>query len=118
MLMKLENAVYITEYTRDDERKAQSNAPTGIWVTEDGHIYICEMDQGEIIEFDENYKFVRAIGDPNCIGLTVAYKPKRIAVDSVGRMYVLVNNCYEALLSWIRKETLTVMWVQLQLLFH
>lgn len=27
--------------------------------------------------------------------MTVAYKPKRIAVDSVGRMYVLVNNCYE-----------------------
>ena len=90
-----ENAVYITEYTRDDGTKSAINAPTGIWVTEDGHIYICEMDQGEIIEFDENYKFVRAIGDPNCIGLTVAYKPKRIAVDSVGRMYVLVNNCYE-----------------------
>ena len=46
---------------RDDGTKSAINAPTGIWVTEDGHIYICEMDQGEIIEFDENYKFVRAL---------------------------------------------------------
>lgn len=90
-----ENATYITEYTREDNTKSSIKAPTGIWVTEDGHIYICEMDQGEIIEFDENYNYVRALGDPNCIGLTVAYCPKRITVDSVGRMYVLVNNCYE-----------------------
>ena len=91
----IENATYITEYTREDNTKSSIKAPTGIWVTEDGHIYICEMDQGEIIEFDENYNYVRALGDPNCIGLTVAYRPKRITVDSVGRMYVLVNNCYE-----------------------
>lgn len=92
---EFENTEYITEYKREDGTESKINAPTSIYVTEDGHIYICEMDQGEIIEFDENYEYVRAIGDPNCIGLTVAYKPKRITVDSVGRMYVLVNNCYE-----------------------
>mgnify|MGYP002553986480 CR=1 FL=1 len=52
-----ENATYITEYTREDNTKSSIKAPTGIWVTEDGHIYICEMDQGEIIEFDEEVEY-------------------------------------------------------------
>lgn len=86
---------YITEYEREDGTKSTIKAPTGIFVTDEGHIYLCEMDQGEIIEFDENYEFVRALGDPNCIGLTVAYKPRKAVVDHVGRIYVLVNNCYE-----------------------
>lgn len=92
---EFEKTEYITEYVREDGTKSTINSPTGIFVTEEGHIYICEQNQGEIIEFDENYEYVRAIGDPDCIGLTVTYKPKRIVVDSVGRIYVLVQNCYE-----------------------
>ncbi len=90
-----ENVSYITEYTREDGTQSKITAPTGIFVTEEGHIYICEKDKGEIIEFDENGQYVRAIGDPHCIGLTTTYRPKRIVVDSVGRIYVLVENCYE-----------------------
>ncbi len=90
-----EEPTYITEYTRDDGTVSTIAAPTGIFVTEDEHIYICEKDKGEIIEFDENGKFVRAIGDPHCIGLTTTYRPKKLVVDNVGRIYVLVENCYE-----------------------
>lgn len=85
----------ITEYTRDDGTVSAIKKPTGIFATEEGHIYVCEMNQGEIIEFDENYEFVRAIGDPNCTGLTVTYAPQKVAVDSVGRIFVLVKSCYE-----------------------
>ncbi len=92
---EFENVEYITEYTREDGTKSTINAPTGIYVTEDGHIYICESNQGEIIEFDENYKYVRALGDPHPTGLTVAYRPQRLVVDDVGRIYVLIMNCYE-----------------------
>ena len=90
-----ENVSYITEYTREDGTQSAVTAPTGIFVTEDEHIYICEKDKGEIIEFDENGQYVRAIGDPHCIGLTTTYRPKRLVVDNVGRIYVLVENCYE-----------------------
>lgn len=86
---------YIREYTRDDGTESKISSPTGLYVTADGHIYICEESKGEIIEFDEKLKFVRALGDPNCIGLTVQYRPSRCVVDSVGRIYVLVKNCYE-----------------------
>ena len=91
----LEHVEHITDYKRPDGSAGKISAPTGIYVTEDGHIYVCEETQGEIIEFDENYQCVRVIGDPNCTGLTVAYRPTKIAVDSVGRIYVLVRNCYE-----------------------
>lgn len=92
---QFEKIDYITEYTREDGTESAVKAPTSVYVTEDNHIYICEMAQGEIIEFDENYEYVRAIGDPGCTGLTTKYQPKKIAVDHVGRMYVLVANCYE-----------------------
>lgn len=92
---EFENVSYITEYKREDGTSSTISAPTGIFVTEDDHLYICEQAMGEIIEFDENHRYVRALGDPNCIGLTVAYRPSRLVVDSVGRIYVLVANCYE-----------------------
>ncbi|MCD8105105.1 MAG: hypothetical protein LUF35_08915 [Lachnospiraceae bacterium] len=92
---EFENVTYITDYTREDGTESTISAPTGIYVTEDEHIYICEQAMGEIIEFDENYEYVRALGDPNCIGLTVTYRPKKLVVDSVGRIYVLIANCYE-----------------------
>ena len=44
-----ENATYITEYTREDNTKSSIKAPTGIWVTEDGHIYICEMVRAKLL---------------------------------------------------------------------
>ncbi len=92
---EFENVTYITEYTREDGTGSKVNAPTGIYVTEENHIYICERDNGEIIEFDEKGNYVRAIGDPGCVGLTTSYRPVKLAVDSVGRIYVLVQNCYE-----------------------
>ena len=92
---EFEDIQYITEYVREDGTKSAINAPSGIYVTKDDHLYVCEPNQGEIIEFDETGKYVRALGDPNCIGLTVEYKPRRVAVDDVGRLYVLITNCYE-----------------------
>lgn len=94
---EFENITYITEYVRENGSSSTVGSPSGIYVTEEGHIYICEPSQGEIIEFDANGKYVRAIGDPHCIGLTTAYQPRRLVVDSVGRIYVLVQNCYEGL---------------------
>lgn len=91
----MEHVEQITEYTRPDGTVSKISTPTGIFVTEEGHIYVCEEAQGEIIEFDENNQCVRVIGDPHCTGLTVAYRPSKVVVDSVGRIYVLVRNCYE-----------------------
>ncbi len=92
---EFENISYIKEFEKEDGSKSAVSVPTGLFVTDEGHIYICEQAKGEIIEFDENGKYVRTIGDPNCIGLTTTYAPRRLVVDTVGRIYVLVQNCYE-----------------------
>lgn len=92
---EFEDISFIREYVREDGSKSSVNKPSGLYVTEEEHIYVCEPDQGEIIEFDEKGKCLRVIGDPNCTGLATAYKPYRLVVDGVGRMYVLVQNCYE-----------------------
>lgn len=92
---EFENVTTITNYQKANGGSGAVNSPSGIYVTEEGHIYICEPAQGEIVEFDADGKHVRTIGDPHCIGLTTAYQPRRLVVDSVGRIYVLVQNCYE-----------------------
>lgn len=92
---EFENTTIITEYEKAGGGRASINTPSGMYVTEEGHIYICEPSQGEIVEFDANGRHIRTIGDPHCIGLNTAYQPKRLVVDSVGRIYVLANNCYE-----------------------
>lgn len=87
----------ISNYKRGSEDSAVKN-PTGIFVTEDDHIYIAEQDAGEIVEFDENHNFVRAIGTPEIVGLDVTYAPTKVVVDEVGRIYVKAKSVYEGII--------------------
>lgn len=87
----------ISTYKRGSQDSAVKN-PTGIYVTKDNHIYIAEQDAGEIVEFDENHNFVRAIGSPNITGLTFTYAPTKVVVDEVGRIYVKAKSIYEGII--------------------
>ena len=53
---EFENISYIKEFEKEDGSKSAVSVPTGLFVTDEGHIYICEQAKGEIIEFDENGK--------------------------------------------------------------
>ena len=87
----------ISTYKRGSQDSAVKN-PTGIFVTKDNHIYIAEQDAGEIVEFDENHNFVRAIGRPDITGLTFTYAPTKVVVDEVGRIYVKAKSIYEGII--------------------
>lgn len=88
----------ITTFTRDGSESKVVN-PKGIYVTKENEIYITEQDQGEIIHFDKDYNFIRAIGDPVISGLgNVKYAPTKVAVDEVGRIYVKAKSVYEGII--------------------
>lgn len=72
---------------------------SGLWVTDDGELYACEPNKGRILQFTKEWKLERILGRPDglIISENVSYQPLKVAVDSVGRIYVVANNIYEGL---------------------
>ena len=70
------------------------NAPSSVYVTNAGHLYVADTDNNRIVEFDENSSFVRQIGCPDSkiLGDNYVFSPTSIAVDSSERIYVMIKN--------------------------
>ncbi len=70
------------------------NAPAGVTITKDGDIYICDTGNARVIHLDSEYKLVRIIGAPESpvLGKDFVFKPVKIAVDGLGRIYVVSRN--------------------------
>lgn len=78
------------------------NAPTGLFVTDDGRIYIADSENGRIIILNSNGSLSRIIGKPVGEGIKIdfIYKPKKLAVDKLGRIYVVADNVVEGLIQF------------------
>ncbi len=65
--------------------------PQGVFVGEDGHMYVCDTGNGRLVEYDENCLFVREIGRPvtELISEEQVYSPTKAVVDTAGRIYVI-----------------------------
>lgn len=75
-------------------------APEGVFVHEqEEEIYIADTGNQRIIVLDSNdYAFKRAIGEPkNMIGSTV-FKPSKIVVDKINRIYIVVQSGFEGII--------------------
>lgn len=88
----------LSEYTNLDNGTDTITNPEGIFVTDEGLLYICEPDKSRVLVFDANYKLLNNFGVPEGVDLAVAYKPSQIIVDSLDRMYIIATNVYEGIL--------------------
>lgn len=88
----------IDEYTDLNGKTGKLSSPAGMFVKDDGTLYVCEPSAGHILVFDKNYKVIENFGTPEDYELSVAYSPNEIVVDSLNRMYVVANNVYEGIL--------------------
>ncbi len=88
----------ITGFTDDSGEQALTDI-NGLWVTEEGELYACEPGRGRVLHFNSDWTIKRILGRPEGIVISesVSYQPLKIAVDSVGRMYVVANNIYEGI---------------------
>lgn len=88
----------ITSFT-DDSGEQGLTEINGLWVTAEEELYACEPGKGRILHFNSDWTIKRILGRPEgiIINENVSYQPMKIAVDSVGRMYVVANNVYEGL---------------------
>lgn len=88
----------ISHYTDLDGNEAVISSPEGIFVTDDGDIYVCEPTKGHILHFNKSYKLINEYGQPEGLNTTVTYQPSQVVVDSLDRMYVIAKNLYEGIL--------------------
>ncbi|MDF2537615.1 MAG: hypothetical protein K0S76_636 [Herbinix sp.] len=67
---------------------------TGVFVTDDNRLFVADTQKSRIVEFDEDYNYVRELSQPqsDILGLEYSYKPKRLVIDSANRMYVMNDN--------------------------
>lgn len=88
----------LSEYTDTEGNQQTINAPAGLFVTEEGELYVTEPNKGRILKFNSDYQLMQTFGKPAGFDLDITYSPTQIVVDKVGRMYVIAKNVYEGIL--------------------
>lgn len=78
------------------------NTPTGIFVDDENKIYVCDSLNNRIVVLDENGELLLEIKDieNSILPENFIFLPQKIAVDKVGRMYVLAQNVFEGLMTF------------------
>lgn len=88
-----------------DDGLDRFSSPGGIFVTPEGHLYVADTGKARIAEFDEQGNYVRSIGAPQSdvegvIPEGFRYRPRRVVVDSVGRVFVIAQDVYEGFIEF------------------
>jgi len=78
------------------------NTPTDVAVTEDGYLYICDRNNERILKLDMELNYVMDFGKPDdaTFDQTMNFYPRKIAVDSAGRVYCIAANVNKGLLKF------------------
>lgn len=74
--------------------------PQGVFVQDDGTIYICDMGNQQVVEADEEGNLVRILPTPVSPLLpdNFNYLPTKVVVDENGRIYILSRGVYQGLI--------------------
>lgn len=86
-----------------DGKTDKFNNPQSVFITEDGHMFVADTNNQRIVRFDENGHFVMEIkspeiDNPNAFPEHFRFRPQKIAIDKVNRLYVTVDGLYEGLM--------------------
>jgi len=65
--------------------------PTGVFVTDDKHVYVADSNSNLILVFDENHQLINQFGRPTepLFGADSIFEPRKVVVDQRGNMYVV-----------------------------
>ncbi|MBP1993110.1 YIP1 family protein [Paenibacillus eucommiae] len=83
----------------DEEGEGQLNSPEGVFVAQDGHIYIADSGNKRIAVFKANGEYLRSYGKPETVVLNDQYHfvPVKLVVDRRGVMYISVRGADQGL---------------------
>lgn len=88
----------LSSYKDEGGNDVNISSPEGLFVTDEGKLYVCEPNGSHVLVFDKNYRLLHDFGIPTGLDISVAYKPTQIVVDSLDRMYIIATNLYEGIL--------------------
>jgi tetratricopeptide (TPR) repeat protein len=89
----------ITELTWNDS-PYQLQYPTGVFVKDDGTIYIADQKNAEVIMCGQDGVIQQKFGKPdsNLIDPNLEYKPSKVVADKVGKVYVQSVGVFQGLI--------------------
>ncbi len=80
-------------YTAEDGSAQTFKTPSGVFVTEDHHLYIADSDNKRVValDMDNDYAWVRTVENPTSevLGSDFNFVPLKVLVDYAGRLYVI-----------------------------
>lgn len=70
------------------------NTPSGVTIAPDNTIYVADTENGRVVKFSADGKFIRQFDSPDITLLdeSFVYKPLKLAVDGSFNMYVIATN--------------------------
>ena len=91
---------YIEKFVNSQGIQDKFNNPQGVFVTEN-NIYVCDTDNNRIVIFDRDANYQRIVEKPIADEFSVddLYRPKAVAVDRSGRMYVVSSSTYQGIIA-------------------
>lgn len=104
--------LYVIDDFINNEQIDRFNNPGGIFVTAEGNIYVADTGNCRVVELTNNGSFIREVTNPWVDYFDhnledYRFEPTKVAVDSLGRIYVVSNNLYEGLIVLNSEGTFT-----------
>lgn len=82
------------------EKNPYLNQPSGIFVADDGTMYVADTENARIAIYDRKGNFIRAIMAPQSplLGKDFKFRPAKLVVDMAGLLYVINSGDYRGLM--------------------
>ncbi|MGB4427961.1 MAG: YIP1 family protein [Limnochordia bacterium] len=95
------NPVVIDGFDNEGVRDSFAN-PRGIFVNANGDLFVADTDKERIVVLDAQGELVRIIDGQSLLaaGSQVKFRPVKVAVDPVQRVFVLVENVFDGILEF------------------
>lgn len=86
----------------DTNQEDGFNAPEGLCVSADETIYVADTQNSRVVILDKNGVYKGSVTTPksNLFDDNYSFLPTKVAVDSVGRIYVISRNDYQGILQF------------------
>lgn len=100
VILVLNNQFQMVTKFPSAESEIKLNGPRGLYVTKDA-IYVCDYGNKRILIFDKSYNVIQTVTTPEDPAFAeYEFKPKKIAVNRTGRMYVIAEGINEGIIDF------------------
>lgn len=99
----------VVESVMINGEESKFSAPSDLFETKEGEIYICDQKNERILHLDADWNFIQAIGRPDDLSFSsdAQFLPSKLIVDSAQRIYVQATNVNKGLMEYDNQGNFT-----------